>query len=471
VTPVSEARLVEVVRAARDRLSAVQGLSDARRTDLLAVIAALEARFGSAGPRGLVELEGGVGKSPGRGVPDTELGSLDVVVNPLAASFGGRALGDRASGALAARFGLPLGRSLALSVGGRADASRFSGDVPGRQGAAVEAMSARAVVGSVAFEVGRSTLRGGLPGGFDLVVGPALPPLDLVRFSSDRPLRIPVLGDFDFQVFAADLGPRQSFPHSKLFGWVVGGQPGPGTRVEIALLSKQGGQGAPEASFGERIRDIVWIGDWLWPVDGNFSDKYASLGIRSRIAGADVLGEAALTDVDRKLLRHTLRDAAAYRLGIGLPSLGTSGRHALRLEGVVTGPHVFRHQPFRTGAAVEGYPQGSDLGPDARALSLVHVFAMPSSGWRTEWTLALEERSADDWARSEFEEDALTLLEDRPEEVRVRSVASLMRDLGKGRGGARMTLGGERVRNFGFVQGASRWNWTARTGLWWSVGH
>ncbi|HSW29254.1 MAG TPA: capsule assembly Wzi family protein [Longimicrobiales bacterium] len=466
VGPLSEARVAWVVRDARALLAASLELPQSRRADLLAAVQALEARFGSGAAGGLVELEGSVGESPGRGVPDIPLGGLDVVVNPLIGGSGGRSLGDRAGVAVAARAGVGLGSRAALVLGGRADASRYSGDAPGRRGGVLELALVRAVAGPVALEVGRSPLRSGLAGTFGLVLAPSLPSLDLVRISADRPIAVPVLGDLDFQLFAADLGPAQSYPHASLFGWVLGSRPVEGTRFELALLSKQGGEGAPEAPFLDRLEDFAWIGSWWSPRADNLSDKYASLGIRTRLAAVELLAEAALTDMDRALPRHTLVESAAYRLGVALPALGPAGRHALRVEGVTAGPHMYRHEVFRTGAAVEGYAQGSDVGPDGRAILVAHAFTAPASGWRTEVSLAVEERSADAWSRSPLEADALVLLEDRAEEVRARLAATLTRDFLEARMGARVTLGGERIRNFAFQAGAHRWSWTARVGLW-----
>jgi hypothetical protein len=449
VGPLSEARVAWITREARTRLGTMEGLPASRRADVLAAVEALEARLGSGAGGGLVELEAGAGESPGRGVPDIPLGGLDVVVNPLTAESGGRSLGDRAGVAVAARAGVGWGSRAALVLGGRAAASRYSGDAPGRQGAVLELAFVRAVAGPFAVEVGRSPVRSGLAGTFGLVLAPSLPSLDLVRISADRPIAVPVLGDVDFQLFAADLGPAQSFPHASLFGWVVGSRPVVGTRIELALLSKQGGEGAPEA-----------------PRDDNLSDKYMSLGLRTRLAALELLAEAALTDMDRTLPRHTLLESAAYRLGVALPALGPAGRHALRVEAVTAGPHMYRHDVFRTGAAVDGYPQGSDVGPDGRAIVLAHAYAAPASGWGTDVSLALEERSADAWARSPVEADALVLLEDRAEEVRARLAATVTRDFPGARVGARVTLGGERIRNFAFRAGARRWSWTARAGLW-----
>ncbi|MHB1194680.1 MAG: capsule assembly Wzi family protein [Longimicrobiales bacterium] len=466
VGPVSGARVAWVVRDARALLAASPELPQSRRADLLAALQALEARFGSGAAGGLVELEGGAGESPGRGVPDIPLGSLDVVVNPLIGGSGGRSLGDRAGVAVAARAGVGLGSRAALVLGGRADASRYSADAPGRHGAALELAFVRAVAGPLAVEVGRSHVRSGLTGTFGLVLAPSLPSLDLVRVSTDRPIAVPVLGDLDFQLFAADLGPAQSYPHASLFGWVVGSRPVVGTRIELALLSKQGGEGAPDASFGDRLEDFAWIGSWWSPRDDNLSDKYLSLGLRTRLAALELLAEAALTDVDRTLPRHSLLESAAYRAGIAVPALGRAGRHAVRVEGVTAGPHMYRHEVFRTGAAVDGYPQGSDVGPDGRAILLAHAYTAPASGWRTDASLALEERSADAWSRSPIEADALVLLEDRAEEVRARLAATVTREFLEARMGARVTLGGERIRNFAFQTGAHRWSWTARVGLW-----
>lgn len=474
VGPVSVGRVVRIVAEVRARMHATAGGAarvDAR--DLQAALEQLEARFARGGtssaPPGahvLVELEGGLGSSPGRTIPDTELGSVDVVVNPLLAGAGGRPLGDQAGAALAVRTAVGLGSGFALTAGGRGDVSRFSGAVPGRQGAALESLSARAVLRRVSVEVGRAHLRAGVPGAFDLVLGPDLPSVDLVRLSTDRPLLLHGLGYVDFQVFAADLGRDHVYPHARLLGWAVGSRPAAGTRVELVLLSKQGGEGAPEASWWDRIRDVAWPGDWLSPLEENLSDKYVGLGASYRVGDLQVLAEMGLTDVDLARTSHTLRDAAAYRVGLALPSVGPGGRHRVAVEGTVTGPHVYRHQPFRTGAAVAGFPQGSALGPDARGASFSHRFSAPAEGWLTALTLSVEERSADDWARSPLTPDALVRIEDRPEEFRARAVAMMARVVAGGHAGARLMAGGERVRNFAFREGSHRWSWTLRASVW-----
>lgn len=79
--------------------------------------------------------------------------------------------------------------------------------------------------------------------------------------------------------------------------------------------------------------------------------------------------------------------------------------------------------------------------------------------------VALEERSADDWARSPFEEDALALLRDLPEELRLRGTATVAHDRVDGRAGVWVFLGGERVRNFAFQEGRDRWSWALRVGV------
>ena len=469
----SSARVRWLVADARRWLSAGAAHPGRLEHDLEAALRALEARFPEEGSGAAVttgELELGGGRSPGRGVPTTDLGSTDASVNPLASALGvgsgGRAFGDRSTAALAVRVDVPLGGAAGLSLGGRGSVLRAAGATPHRDGAVAEAAALHVRLGRLSLGLGRQSFQGGSPGLTPLSLGPELPPLDALRLATDRPVPMLLLGDVDLQLFAADLGPRQFHPHTKLFGVMVSARPVPALEVGLTLLNKQGGDGAPEATLAERLRDVSWVGNWFVDDEPNISDKQIGVGARLRTRGLRLDAEAAFTDFDHQRPDHTFRQAAGYRLAVEAVAVDGAGRHALGLEGVSLGPHVYRHQPFRSGWAVERFPMGWPLDPDSESLSVWHRYRAPASGVEVRTAVALDRRSADGWRPSEFIVDQLVRVDDRPEEWRARATLDARTDLHDGRTTVTLGLGGERVRSFGFVQGADRTNWAFRLAVW-----
>lgn len=402
------------------------------------------------------------GASPGQAVEDNGLGGLVAVLNPLWGERGGRVYHDERAAAAAARVDLPLGRAAALSAGYRGAWGRAGGDVPSRPARGLEALSARAVAGRVAVQAGRDAVWVDA-GGSGLLLGLDGPPLDLIRVASERPIPLHVLGDLDFALFAADLGPRDAFPHAKLFGVLLTARPVTGLSVGLTLLNKQMGEGAPTASVTDRLKDLTFLWGWMgYEGEANFSEKLMGASLRYRGGGWWIVAESALTDFEPGQLRHTFRDGAAYRLALGLPRLGRSGRHAVEAEAARLGPHLYRHPRFSTGLANDGFFQGSSLGSDARGVRLRYAYHAPAAGWRLAVGAAAEERSGDVWANSLFDPFVLEVVRPRPDETRVRGEASWTWSPGAGALEVEVRGGFERVVNPGHAEGARRWN---RAGL------
>lgn len=470
--PWSPGRVAWMVVEARALLAERADLDPDVRRDLTALLDGLDARFGEARqarPAATAEVEAGGGRSPGVAYPFDGTGQLDAVLNPLWSGRGGRAYGDEWAAAGAARVDAPLGGRAAVSGGVRAAAGGAGGLTPGRDEVAVEVLHARFVVGRMAVQAGRDHVwTGPGPDGGGLL-GLNGPPLDLVRLATDRPLPLHVLGDTDLSLFVADLGPRHVFPHAKLIGALFTVRPAAGLDLGVTLLNKQGGEGAPEATVGQRIRDLFWVVDWFEDEDPMISDKTAALHLRQRFAGLALFGEVTLTDFDYKRRRHTFVSGAAYRAGVSLPRLGAGGRAGVHLEAARTGPLVYRHNQFITGSAVDGYVQGALAGPDSRALAARVTWDAPASGWSAEARLTGEWRNGDVWALEDSDLNRLRLVQARPDETRLRGEARLVRSLRDGAGGVEVRAGVERARNFGHEDGAARWNRAGLVRIWWGI--
>lgn len=472
LAPYSRGRVAWMAGEARALLAARTDLSPEARRDLTALLDRLDSRFG-VGTEGrtaaMAEVEAGGGRSPGVAYPFDATGQLDAVLNPLWGGRGGRAYGDEWTAAGAGRVDLALGSRGVLSAGGRIAAGGAGGLTPGRDGASAEALHARFVLGRLAMQAGRDAVWTGPGADGGALLGVNGPPLDLARLSTDRPLSLHVVGDVDFSLFVADLGPRHAFPHAKLIGALLTASPVAGFTAGVTLLNKQGGDGAPDTTPGQRVRDLFWVVDWFKDEDPMISDKTAALSLRQRSARVALFGELTLTDFDYKRRRHTFVSGAGYRAGVSVPRLGAAGRAGVHLEASRTGPLVYRHNQFTTGSAVDGFVQGALPGPDSRALTARVTWDAPASGWNAEVRLTGEWRNGDVWVADEFDPDRLRLEQAQPDETRLRGETRLVRTLASGAGGVEVRAGVERARNFGHVDGALRWNRAGLVRLWWGI--
>jgi len=469
--PYSVARIRRLAARARESLRTALAGADPRRETAQSVLRRIEARFAEPEQtppiRGRAELELGGGRSPGRGIPSNGVGAVDAVVDPLWARRAGRAYGDRATLAVAGGASLGIGRRSAVGLGGRASALRGSGVLPGRRDGTVETAYVRTVFGAWAVQVGRDHLAWGWEGDGLLLSGNG-PTLDMIRLATDQPVDMGFLGDGEVTVLAADLGPHQNFPHAKLFAGRLALRPSPGIQLGLSVLNKQMGEGAPDASVGARIRDLTVL--WgLFKGDDidRFSDKLAGADLRVRFGrGLIVEGAMIVTDFDKDRVGDVLDVAAAYRAALILPNLGPAGRHRISVGFQRIGPQVYRHTQFRTGLAVDGYLQGSTLGPDARRLEVGYLLGPLAWLESLEVLLTTESMSADPHAVRFTPERDVYRVADLTDERRTRGVLRLRRSLWGYRGGARLTLGVERVGAFSFVDGADRTDGVVSLVLW-----
>ena len=468
--PWSVGRIAWMVREAR-ALAAARDLPPPVRDDVTAILARLARRFPPEDARtatGAVEAEVGGGRSPGRFTPNNGLGSLDAVVNPLWMGNNGRAYGDRSTAAAAARVALPLGSAVAIMAGGRVSTTSSTGEPLRGDGPTVETLALRVRLGSLALEAGRDYTWVGDGSSRELALSGNGPPLDLIRLGTDRPLSAFFLGDVDFSLFVLDMGETQVPAHAKLFGVLITSRPTPAVELGLTLLNKQLGEGAPDASVGDRIKDLTWVADWFSPGVAEFSDKIAGVSVRLRPAGGAVslLAEGVLTDFDHHRPRHTFMGTAGYRLTLELPRLGASGRHAVRAEGSWIGPVVYLHHQFTSGHAAGGFPMGSHLGADSHSVRVSYGYHPAARDWWAEMGISVDDWRGDTWRPGDEGEDQPQRVEDGTDEIRLRGDLSLHKGLLAGRAGVDLTLGLERVRSFAFQAGDDRLNGAARLRFW-----
>lgn len=469
--PWSVARITRLVRDA-EALAASTSLPLTQRDDVTAILTRLAARFpveGDEALSGLFEVEFGGGRSPGRFTPFNGLGTLDAVVNPLWMGRGGRAYGDRGTAALAARVAVPLGPRVALMMGGRASALSSTGEEPLGGGSAVEALSVRARLGAMSLQVGRDQLWTGDRTSRGLTLSGNGPPLDLIRLATDRPLPVHVLGDVELAFFVADLGSSQVPAHAKLFGMEFTSRPTQAVELGLTLLNKQLGEGAPEATLGERLKDLTWFWDWFSPGVSEFSDKLLEFSIRARPASGklSVFAEMHLNDFDYRRPRHTFLATAGYRVGAELPRLGASERHALAIEASWLGPDVYLHHQFKSGHAARGFPMGSHLGPDSRGVRASYAYRPAAQGWWGEVGVSADDWRGDTWEPTDEQlYDGPERVLDGPDEVRVRGDVNFHGTFSGGRSGVDVTFGLEHARTFAFQLGDDRLNGAARVRFW-----
>ena len=471
--PLSYGRVGWLIRDARAWLTARPPVSSAAHDDLAAALARLERRFAPDAlrrPELTAEVELGGGRSPGRGIPDNGIGGIDVVLNPLWADRGGRAYGDEGTAAASARATIRLGPHVAVGVAGRTSSLRASGLEPGRRGATVEAAYVRATLGRVVVQLGRDASWHG-PGtpSSSLVLSDNAPPVDLVRIGTDRPLRAAFLGDLELAATASDLGPNHNFPHAKLFVFALRSRPVERLQLGLTLVNKQGGEGSPDASTADRLKDLSFIWD-LFSVGTvyAFSDKMTSVELRLTLPSSqrvEMFGEFSLTDFDHRRVRTIMSTAAGYRFGMALPRMGDSGRHGLLVEGQWLGALMYRHGQFRSGMTADGFAQGSNLGPDGRRLLFGYRYYAPSIRWGGAVRATYEARRIDTHVRRRTPHAIFHRAEELPTERRYRLQLRATRWLGD-RFGLDVSGGMERASDFAHESGAGRTNFAVLLHLW-----
>lgn len=345
----------------------------------------------------------------------------------------------------------------------------FVADPDGRRGhARVNRAYGRLVVKNLALQAGSDERRWGQSVHGPLFLSSNAAPVPALSIGTDTAITLPWLfrlaGPVTGTLFVGDLGPTQDPPHARLAGWQVNMQPWSRFELGVTVLVQTGGNGAPGATFLERVIDLFPAIDAIAPqhADLLFSNKIAGGNLRMRfpeLSGLDFYYELAIDDFDGRRLVSSMVDDAAHLLGARV----AAGNAVVRGEWHRTALRLYEHTQFRSGMTYRQRLLGSPLGPHARA-GYLGVEWPVATGWSASLAAADERRDPSQYtATISGERDRgfrFIRLTDEPTIRRALVVGSLEGRLGAI--GARMTYGAGRAWREG---SAGSTDWLARLEL------
>lgn len=390
-----------------------------------------------------------------RFIPSNGLGGIDAVVSPLTQSRGGYRLGDGSNVSLdpglAGGFGdwrFALSSHLRWDDGGGGEIAE------GR----VQEAWAEGPLGPLYLSVGRAPVVWGQSAAGGSIFSGDARALDQVSIASDGTVRLPWvlrhLGPARLSLTVARLEGARDIPHSFVVGYMVSTKPFPSLEIGGGLQVHSSGDGAPGASFGDRVLDHIIGADKRTL---RISNKIAGFDARWSVPstrGSQLYVSLAVDDFGRDFGR-VFGQETAYIAGASIPRFTQYGRVGVRLEYRETGVRFARHSIFTSGLTFDGVILGDGLGPDGRG-GYVSLDMRPTPEDRISIVLAREERSNDTWVVDEGFVFRKTV--DGPEETRTRAELIWRRSWPR-RGFGVVGRGGyERVSNFGFVNGESEGN-------------
>jgi hypothetical protein len=242
----------------------------------------------------------------------------------------------------------------------------------------------------------------------------------------------------------------------------------PHRRLEIGVevLDETGGNGAPPASFADRVADAIPLIDvaFLPNRDFQFSNKFAGLDFRwsaPSLAGLALYAEGAVDDFDARRLRSSLLEDGGYIAGVSLACITECGRLGVRAEYHQTGIRYYTHTDFPSGIQQNAVLIGDPLGPRGVGGYLTMDTELSAVGGLAV-TGAYEVRSGNRYASTATgPRDSgfhFVQIERHPGEHRARTLVTWTSPSRGSRNAVSATVGVERVSNFAFVDGRDRTN-------------
>lgn len=436
-------------------------------------LARLRARFApdgaDAGPAALrpagARLDVAASRSPDRPYRTGADGSIDGSVNPLLQRNQGRVLVDGLTTALEGGLAL-VGGPVAAEVVPRVYLGAPRG-ADGTQGSIdVQTAYARALAGPVAFEVGRV----GPVWGFGAEGGAMLSTnargLDMVRVSSERSIRLPgflrALGQWQGSFGIADLGSARDTPGARMASVRVSGRVNAYLEGGASYFNIQGGEGAPHATFGDRVRDFLLLplrdttedASGLWQI----SDKVVGVDARFTLPSArSALYVNFFTTDDRYFFSQPAKgywEDATWLVGVEALGVGSDGRLDLRVEWRHNGARAHTHHQFTSGVTLDGRVLGEALGPNAAGVSAGVAWNGPASRLNVQgaWErysgdfFRWESRPAPVWSSPWYR------VSDNPDEVRTRLAVDYLRFEGWRGLETSLGVGYEHVTRFNYTE-------------------
>jgi len=399
---------------------------------------------------------------------------IDADVAPLLQGNQGRYLADGLTVAAEAWGGATLGRRFVAEIRPRAWLARSRGSGTDVEAALLQGYL-RGVFGDLSVEVGRRPVSHGSARAYSPALSGNARGLDMVRLSRERPGRLPWifrhLGPASFAALVADLGSARDNPGSVLIVYEGGVLPHPNLELGFAFTNQQGGERTPEASLSDRFFDIFFLQDrrpfTFLPPDPQISDK--SMGLDARLTipqiGAKAWVEFVTTDdhwTALDALGEVFRTEAAWTGGIQVSGLGAAGRVDVWAEVGHNGVRPYTHHQFTSGYTLDRRVLGSPLGPLATGWQAGLDWTGPRD--RVSFAGAQERYSGDVWWDRSGHPIRWELLEDNPDETRLRGTLAWIREPASTGPRATVRLGYEHVTRFDFTD-QNRANWLAQVRL------
>jgi hypothetical protein len=389
------------------------------------------------------------------------------VVNPLLQRNSGRILVDGLTGGLESTLDIQVSSHVSVQLRPRAWMARPRGATELGDATLLDGYL-RGVFGGFGLEVGRNHLVRGRSRDAGPLLSNNSRGLDMVRLSRESPWHLPwlfrFLGPVTGAAWVADLGSDQLIPHSKLIGFELGARPTRYLELGLSLLNQQGGKGAPEASWGDRLRDIFLV----MPAGAEISDKTlsADMVLTFPNSGIELFASALSTDPDYQLsyrIAESWWDEAIWVTGLKWSGLGPDGRFDTWIEGHHAGVRPHTHHQFQDGLTVDDRVFGDPLGP------LSHSWQSGIAWTGTEDILQVElfreVYSGDDW-ENESTPFRWVRVKDNPDEIRFRIITNWTRNHKTSDLQTSVRLGYEHVTRFDFTD-ANRSNYMAQVRFTW----
>ncbi|HKY62453.1 MAG TPA: capsule assembly Wzi family protein, partial [bacterium] len=235
------------------------------------------------------ELDLTMTNSPSEAIPPLlPLGGIDAVINPMLDYRQGRRLVQGVNLGLETNHWLRASNYFAMlfkprfqiGQGPAEDENRF--DVLNLYG--------KFLIKNFEIEVGRDNLFYGQGKDAGLLLSANPRGLDMIKISNDEPFFFPwvfkYMGAQKLSFFYSDLGPEQFFPNSYLVGYKWSMEVNSFFEFGLYLATMSGGEGSPDASFGDRVLDIFPFGQVTGSDQVQIGNKFAGFDLRFRIPPA-----------------------------------------------------------------------------------------------------------------------------------------------------------------------------------------
>lgn len=407
-------------------------------------------------------------QSPGRPLGPGAAGQIDGTLNPLLQRNQGRRVADGwtasaefAVEAESGRFAASFRPRAWLHAPRGAESASFS--------AALHTAYARLLMGPLALEAGRNPVAMGHGRDGGPLLSHNARGFDMVRLATERPVRLPGplrgWGRWRASALLARMGADRDVPGSWLSAFRLSNRPWAYTELALVYVNLQGGDGAPEGSFGERAIDVFlpFLGGVI-----ELSDKAGGGDLHVTVPSIRTHFFANFIATDLRAngdqaLRAFWQDAI-WAFGARTYGLGSEGRLDVWADAKSAGPLPHTHHQYTSGLTLDGRVLGDPLGPNARGVSVGVSWTAPE--WKIEASAAQERYSMDEWRlEGAFEGDTRpwvwTKTAEFPSEIRRRLTVEWRRPPEPGQIALGVRVAYEHAANFAFA-GHARNNFAIR---------